>query len=171
MTKPVAIKAPKEKKDRSPLARTLQPDEKLFRVATIHWGIYWKSAALFLIALVLLFKIPNLGYFMLLVSAVFLTFAALTKHYMLLALTNTRMLVRQGIIQLDTTQILHSRVESVELERTIMARLLGYATVLITGTGSRVMAVPFIADADAFRSDLNTIILQREQSLNRTDGK
>ena len=82
---------------------------------------------------------------------------------LLLALTDERVIIRHGIINLDTIELPHSRIESVELARTIMARLLGYSTVMITGTGSRRTAVPFIADAHLFRAALDDILIQRDR--------
>ena len=105
----------------------------------------------------------NLGVFFMFVSLIMLSIAFLTRYYLLLALTDERVIIRHGIINLDTIELPHSRIESVELARTIMARLLGYSTVMITGTGSRRTAVPFIADAHLFRAALDDILIQRDR--------
>ena len=141
----------------------LREGETLKRAAAIHWGIYWKGAALLVVSLLLMTKIFNLGAFLFLVSAVAFAFAYLTKYYLLLVLTDKRLIVRHGILSLETVQMHFNRIESVEVFRPPMGRILGYATVIVTGTGSRVTAVPYIADADAFRADLDHMIFEREE--------
>lgn len=144
-------------------ALALREGETLKRVAQVHWGIYWKGFALLLLSLFLMLTVFNLGAFFLLVAAVVLSFAYLTKHYLLLVLTDKRLIVRHGILNLETVQMHFNRIESVEVFRPPVGRLLGYATVVVTGTGSRVTSVPFIADADAFRGDLDHMIFEREE--------
>lgn len=135
----------------------LHDDEHIIRVATIHPGIYWKTCAMGVLTFILIIY-PftfNLGVFAALVTLVMFSLATLYKHFLLLALTNKRVFLRHGIIRVDTIQIRHSRIESVETERTIMGQILGYASVVIFGTGSRNTAIPFIADALAFRNELD----------------
>ena len=130
---------------------SILPDEKIIRVASFHWGIYWKGLVVLALAVFLLIYVRNLGVFMLIVASGMLGVAYLVKHYLLLILTNKRLLIRSGLIRMDTVQLALDRVESVELERTIPGMLMGYASVVITGTGSRVMAVPFVDQAHQFR--------------------
>ncbi len=139
----------------------LREGEQLLHVARIHPGIYWKGAAVFVISAVLMMSVFNLGAFLMFVSLIMLSVSYLTKHYLLLATTDRRVLLRFGIINLDVVDIQHERVESVQLARTIMGRILGYASVMITGTGSRVTTIPFVADADEFRRTLDSRLGQK----------
>lgn len=149
------------------LQSLLQKDEQFVRVAKIHEGIFWKGAFVFLLSLLLLVLAFNLGVFLMFVSLLILSIAYLTKHYLMLVLTDKRIMIRHGIIKLDVIQVNLSRIESVELEWTIPGRILGYATVVVTGTGSRFTAVPFVAAADAaaLRSELNEMVFAREERL------
>lgn len=149
--------------DSARAAIALREGETLKRIAKVHWGIYWKGIATLALSFLLMLKVFNLGAFFLLVATVVLSFAYLTKHYLLLALTDKRLIVRHGILNLETVQMHFNRIESVEVFRPPVGRILGYATVVITGTGSRVTSVPFIADADAFRGDLDHMIFEREE--------
>jgi len=145
----------------------LQPDEKVIRVAMIHPGIYWKAAVVGGIALVLAILVPlvfNLALFLGLVAVIMFVFASLTKYFLLLVLTDKRVFLRSGIIRVDTIQIRHSRIESVETEKTIIGQILGYAAVVIYGTGSRRTAIPYIADALEFRNELDEMLNQYEES-------
>ncbi len=152
---------PAEGSSSSYAAFQLQEGERLLRDATIHYGIYWKGFAILGLAIFLLLTVFNLGVFILLCSGISLGVAWLTKHYLMLALTDRRVLIRYGIINLETIQMHFDRVESAELARTIMGRILGYSTVLITGTGSRIIAIPFVKDGEEFRADLDNMIFKR----------
>lgn len=146
----------------------IKPDEKVLRVATIHWGIYWKSCAVGVIAfLMLLTPLFNLGVFLAFVALVMFCFASLYKRFLMLVLTDKRVFLRHGIIRVDTIQIRHSRIESVETERTITGQILGYAAVVIYGTGSRRTAIPYIADALEFRNELDEMLSAYEEGASR----
>lgn len=147
----------------------LRPDEKVLRVAKIHPGIYWKSVAVGLVTvLMLLSPMFNLGIFMALVTLVMFTIAELYKRFLLLVLTDQRVFLRYGILRVDTIQIRHSKIESVETGRTIMGQILGYASVVIYGTGSRRTAIPFIADALEFRNELDEMLSAYDKAEKQT---
>lgn len=148
------------------IAQLLLDGEQVVRIATIHPAIYWKGGVLGVIAILCMILFPgamNLWLFLLFVAGVLLIFAALTKHFLMLALTNKRVLFRYGIIKMDVVQIHHRKIESVELGWTILGQILGYASVMITGTGSRVSVIPYIANAPQFRSELESIVLEIEE--------
>ncbi len=130
------------------------------RVAEFHWGIYWKGGVVLLLAIILLIQVFNLGVFLVLVAGLMLGASYMTKQYLVLVLTNKRILLRSGLIRMDTVQLSIDRIESVEVERTIPGLLMGYGSVVITGTGSRVMAVPFVADPHLFRRATDQIFYQ-----------
>ncbi|MCM2344061.1 MAG: PH domain-containing protein [Alphaproteobacteria bacterium] len=145
------------------LESILMPDEKVLRVATISPGIYWKGVVVFVLAALVMIKAFALGLFLMFVSVLMLAVSYLTRYFLLLAATDKRVIIRHGIINLDTIQFRYTKLESVELSRTIIGQLLGYASVVITGTGSRVTVVPFIADASKFRAELNKILFEQDE--------
>lgn len=152
------------------LVGTLAEGESVVHAAQISNGIYWKGIAVVFLALLCFSSTMffNLGWFFSFVALVILGFEAATKHYLMLVLTNKRVFVRYGIIQLDTVQVRVNRIESVEVERPLMGRLLGlagfgYGRVVISGTGSRVMVVPFVENALAFRQALDAVMHEREE--------
>lgn len=158
--------------DKRPLDAHIQTlikdDERVIRVATIHWGIYWKTAVVAAVALLMILSpLRNLGIFLAFVAFVMFTLASLYKRFLMLVLTDKRVFLRHGIIRVDTIQIRHSRIESVETERTIMGQLLGYAAVVIFGTGSRRTAIPFVADALEFRNELDQKLSDYEEGTTR----
>lgn len=143
----------------------LLPEEKIIRIVTISPGIYWKGLTVLVIAILLFIKWPPLGVLFLIVSGLMLLIAHLTKHFLLLAATDKRVLMRSGIINLDVVQMRYSKIESVELAWTIIGQFLGYASVVITGTGQRVTIIPFVADAVQFREQVSAILLAKDEML------
>lgn len=144
------------------LESILMPEEKVLRIAEISPGIYWKGVVVFILSVLVMFKALALGSFLMFVSIVMLGIAHATKYFLLLAATDKRIIIRHGIINLDTIQFRYTKLESVELSRTIIGQILGYASVVITGTGSRMTVIPFIADASKFRAELNKILFEQD---------
>lgn len=50
-------------------------------------------------------------------------------------ITNKRVVVKTGIISRKTTEMNLSRIESVNIDQSILARLLGYGSITLIGTG------------------------------------
>lgn len=164
--------APKPARPSAPahniLASMLMPDEKIIHQVSISSGIYWKGLTLFVVAILVMIKAFALGCFLLVVSGVVLLVAHLTKYFLLLAATDKRIFIRSGIINLDVIQMRYSKIESVELAWTIMGQLLGYSSVVITGTGQRVTIIPYVADAIKFREKMTKILLDKDEALEHT---
>jgi len=53
-----------------------------------------------------------------------------------IAVTNHRIIYKAGLIRRDTVEILMDKVESVDVDQSILGRLLGYGTVTVRGTGA-----------------------------------
>lgn len=159
----------RRKQKRIPLPNdvSIVPDERILRVAQFSNGIYWKGGVVLVFAVLLAIQVLNLGIFLMVVAGIMLGVAYITKHYLLLILTNKRLLIRSGLIRMDTVQMAIDRIESVELERTIPGMALGYASIVVTGTGSRVMAVPFVDEPHVFRRLTDEVIYK---ATHKQDG-
>ena len=51
------------------------------------------------------------------------------------AITNKRIIVKEGLIYRETLELNLSRVESVSVDQSLVGRMLGYGTITIIGTG------------------------------------
>ena len=67
------------------------------------------------------------------------------------AVTNKRVIVKVGLISRRTIEINMSRVESVEVNQDIFARLLNYGNIVVVGTGGTKEPFDLIDDPLAFR--------------------
>ena len=136
--------------------------EELLVQGQVHPAIYWKSAAVLAVALLVTLKAPPLGVVFGVFGMLMLVFAVLTRHFLLIALTNRRILARYGILQTDVVTVKFDKIESVEMERMLLGHILGYATVVAMGTGQRVIRIPFIANAAEFRRKYDEVTLEKD---------
>jgi uncharacterized membrane protein YdbT with pleckstrin-like domain len=68
-----------------------------------------------------------------------------------LAITNRRIIVKAGLVKRKTSELYLNRVEGVEVEQTVLERMLGYGTVNIRGVGTEIAPVAHISKPLAFR--------------------
>jgi uncharacterized membrane protein YdbT with pleckstrin-like domain len=65
--------------------------------------------------------------------------------------TNKRVIVKTGIFSRRTLEMNLNKIESVNVDQSIMGRMLGYGTITVIGTGGTRESFPDIADATEFR--------------------
>jgi uncharacterized membrane protein YdbT with pleckstrin-like domain len=68
-----------------------------------------------------------------------------------LAVTNKRVIVKQGFISRQTIEININKVESIQVDQTVMGRMLDYGSLLISGAGSPQAPLNGISKPLAFR--------------------
>ena len=70
-----------------------------------------------------------------LVGTVLFCTGLLKRNVTEMAVTNKRVIVKTGLAERRTTEILLSRIESVVVDEPAVGRILGYGTVIVRGTG------------------------------------
>lgn len=131
----------------------LIPGETVLYKTQLHW-----SVLLWPIVLGLFFGLPGLVYLVISVATigdksvssgmpaglalVFLTLAAVSVGFGFLsrgatemAVTNKRVIIKSGILNRKTFELLLSKVESIGVNEGVLGRMLGYGTVVVRGTG------------------------------------
>jgi hypothetical protein len=158
-------RAPRKSREEVVTERLLE-GETVIVSASVSDGIYWKPAAIFILALIvaILFAM-ELGILLAVVSVLMAIYAIVLKEILLLIVTNKRILVRYGILQVDVVDIHFDKVESIELARMIPGYIFGYSNVIIMGTGNRYIVMPYIANGIEIRRGFN------EQTLNKEEKK
>jgi uncharacterized membrane protein YdbT with pleckstrin-like domain len=68
-----------------------------------------------------------------------------------LAVTERRVIAKFGLIRRDTIEIKVERIESVQVNQSVMGRLLGFGTIVFSGAGTPQLTVPNIAEPLEFR--------------------
>jgi uncharacterized membrane protein YdbT with pleckstrin-like domain len=146
------------------LPSQLREGEVVLIKGRISEGIFWKSFGVFILALLLSLIAIQLAIFMGIVALITFFYALLLKNFLLLIVTNERIFFRSGLIKVDTVQVRLDRVESVEIQRTITGQLLNYATVVLTGIGSRYSYIPYLANAVEVRNIIDDLLYKKEKS-------
>jgi uncharacterized membrane protein YdbT with pleckstrin-like domain len=119
-------------------SENLLKDESILYTTQPHWIIFLSAILITIFAIASIFYFQNYvlpGYIFLAVAAfqwisAFVTY--ITSEY---ALTNQRILVKVGFIQRRSFETLLQRITSIEVSQSILARILGYGTIIIYGTG------------------------------------
>jgi uncharacterized membrane protein YdbT with pleckstrin-like domain len=146
----------------------LQPGEKVLYSTNVHWIFYLPAIGAWIVAVAFL-----------LVSRMFVTetpmllclslavISALVALYWMLGawfyrwtsetdVTNLRVVHKTGFIKRRTFEMALDKVESVDVNQTILGRILNYGDVTIKGVGEGRETIRTIASPLAFRSSITT---------------
>lgn len=114
-------------------------NEKVIYRSQPHWIVFGPALIWLVIAIIFLYLrdplLVPLGYLALFITiyqGLRATILFLTTEY---GITNKRVLVKFGFIRRTILEIVLRRIEGVQVEQSVLGRLLGYGTVIICGTG------------------------------------
>jgi uncharacterized membrane protein YdbT with pleckstrin-like domain len=124
----------------------LQPGETIRRIASIHWIIYLPGALCLLLACVTLiwgefFSNQRMVWWQVVAGllALFGLFLLIPEWFKWwtteIAVTNHRIIYKTGFIRRLTKEMNMDKVESVEVDQSILGRMLDYGNIVIVGTG------------------------------------
>lgn len=128
--------------------RVLQPDERVIVLGRLHWLIYLRSILVLILAAAILigsFWLQDLNQqniVQLLAAAVALVGllmalgVAIRRHATEIVVTDRRVIFKRGILSRHTVEMNVSKIETVDVEQGLLARMFDYGTVIIRGTGS-----------------------------------
>ncbi len=136
--------------------------EEVLKIAHISMFIFWQVVAVFILGVLLGLLVFELGMLLILVSFIMGAISWLRRSILLMVLTNKRIFVRYGILQVDVVDIHFSKIESVELERMPTGFIMGYSNVIVSGTGNRVIAIPYVSNGVEIRKAYNEMTLNSE---------
>lgn len=94
---------------------------------------------------------PPLGIVLLALGALALAVGFIKRSSTELAVTNRRVIAKFGLVRRSTVELNLSKIESIRVEQSVVGRLLGYGSIFVTGTGSTMEPIPYIADPIKFR--------------------
>ena len=124
--------------------KSLVSGERIVHEGRFHWT--YKLAAIFWLLLV----VPGL---------IMLIRGWTTE----IAITNRRLIFKRGWIARKTDEINLNRIEEVNLEQSVLGRLLGYGKVFCQGTGSADIELPTMADPLRFKKELQEAQVKAER--------
>jgi uncharacterized membrane protein YdbT with pleckstrin-like domain len=133
----------------------LQPGEQVRHTAKLHWIMYWPGL-LFLLAAIAAFVLAYsatrggtlwtyLAGVLAVVALGFLFREWFVQWTTEIALTDRRIIYKEGFVRRSTVEMHMDKVESVDVEQTIIGRLLDYGTVTVKGVGTGFEPLKMIA--------------------------
>jgi uncharacterized membrane protein YdbT with pleckstrin-like domain len=151
--------------------RVLQPGETVVYETRLHWLIYLRAILALIIcgfliggavhvdgssqSISLALWIAAAIFALLALSAGLVEFVrrATTE----LAITDRRVIYKTGLLSRHTLEMNRSKVESVDVNQTVLGRILGYGTIVVRGTGGSLEPMRRMADPLTFRSQITAI--------------
>jgi uncharacterized membrane protein YdbT with pleckstrin-like domain len=126
----------------------LIPDEKLLYETRLSWVVlFWPVIVPTLILLAvggyLVYtnahvdtdNMKEIGVGLIVVAALVFGIGLTKRNATEMAVTNKRVLIKQGVFGRRTLEILLQKIESIAVEESMSGRMLGFGTVIVRGTG------------------------------------
>jgi uncharacterized membrane protein YdbT with pleckstrin-like domain len=144
----------------------LQPGEKVLYSTNAHWIFYWPAITAWIVAVVLFFEsraTVTEGIVLLCLSAsavaaiaaLYWTFKAWVHRWTTETdVTNLRVVHKTGFIKRRTFEMSLDKVESVDVNQSILGRLLNYGNVTVRGVGEGAETITTIASPLDFRNHI-----------------
>jgi len=143
--------------------RVLQPGENIKYVSRLHWIVFLPSFVLLIFGVISLLLL-TLGHSspvrLVLVSIVFALGAISLLHAWFrrwtteIAVTDRRVIYKRGFVRRHTIEMNMDKVESVDVNQSIMARFFGYGTITVHGTGTGIEPLEKIDSPIEFRNNV-----------------
>ena len=146
----------------------LQPGERVLYSTNAHWIFYFPAIVAWIVALALLILSRQATVDWLFLSCLGAAgLVALAALYWTIKgwfhrfttetdVTNLRVVHKTGFIKRRTFEMALDKVESVDVDQTILGRILNYGDVTIRGVGEGIETIKTIASPLAFRSSITT---------------
>jgi membrane protein YdbS with pleckstrin-like domain len=145
--------------------RVLQPGEQVRHISSIHWIVYWPGVVVAVAAVAvfwfgearLLPRVWEYSAYALALVAAFLLIRELYQWFITeIAVTNRRVIYKKGLVRLHTNEMNMDKVESVQVNQSVLGRMLDFGTVRILGTGEGFEALKTVAGPIALRNSIVT---------------
>jgi uncharacterized membrane protein YdbT with pleckstrin-like domain len=143
----------------------LQPNEQVLVVGKLHWIIYIKSILILGVGIILLAlqrDLPTeylpayLSYVTMalfgIVALVSFLHAWFIRWITELAVTDRRVIYKRGFISRHTAEMNMDKIESVDVDQSLLGRMLDYGNIHILGTGQGIESLSRIAAPLALRN-------------------
>ena len=132
-------------------------------ISSFHWIVYWPGVAVALLAVVAYWlsdtrHLPAFwrytAYALAVVAAVLLIQQWFQWWVTEIAATNRRVIYKKGLIRRETNEMNMDKVESVQIDQSILGRMLDYGNVTILGTGEGFETLRTIASPIELRNSI-----------------
>jgi uncharacterized membrane protein YdbT with pleckstrin-like domain len=146
----------------------LQPGENIRYMTDIHWKVYFPgfllliaAAAVYLFGLQSVARGASVAWHVIagvlfLAAAVMLFLGWFKRLTTEVAVTDKRIIYKRGFISRYTIEMHLDKVESVDVDQSVLGRILGYGDIIIRGVGASLEPLHDIESPIEFRSHVTT---------------
>jgi uncharacterized membrane protein YdbT with pleckstrin-like domain len=147
--------------------RVLQPGETIVYSTKLHWRVYIHAILLLIAGIILagaavsINDSHNLSLALRIAAGIFalLALSAALRAFIRratteLAVTDHRVIYKSGLLSRHTIEMNRDKVESVDVDQSLLGRILGYGTVIVRGTGGSLEPMRNIGDPLTFRTHI-----------------
>ncbi len=136
----------------------LAPDETIRFETRRHWLVY--GYAIFMLALLVAsLALPQnlhgekflIAIFLVPLAGMAALFAWIRRATMVVAVTNHRLICRKGLIARHTVEMNLDKIESVDVDQSVLGRMFGFGTVTVRGVGTTIDPIRGIANPIGLR--------------------
>ncbi len=146
------------------IEKTLREGENIAAKAELHWINYFKSFCILILGVVL--AIASVGavgmeLYVWIVAAFLVLWGAylsIKLMFVEMVVTNKRVVVKKGIIAVDTDELNNAKVEGIEIEQPVWGRILGYGDVCFYGVGVGKLRFSAIKNPTEFKKKADELV-------------
>ena len=80
-----------------------------------------------------------------------------------IAVTNERLVAKQGILSVDSASVSLHAIEGVQVNISLLGLVLGYGTIIVSGKGTRKIGLPCVCSPEKFKKKLYSVIEQTKK--------
>jgi uncharacterized membrane protein YdbT with pleckstrin-like domain len=113
----------------------LLPDETVVHRTKLHWLIFGKATLVVILGLGLLAVEPTVGTVVAVVGLAMSVPPLIEFTTSEFGVTSKRVIVKVGLIQRQTLELLLRQVEAISVDQSIMGRMFNYGSITLSGTG------------------------------------
>ncbi len=150
------------------VSRVLQPGEAVIHEARLHNVIFLPAISLLVVAIAVLIAsldtqgelrlaLEGLAALLGLLAVLSWARTAIRRATTEFAVTDRRIIYKVGLFARHTLEMNRGKVESVDVDQSILGRLCGFGTVIVRGTGGSLEPILYISDPLAFRSHITAV--------------
>lgn len=146
--------------------KNLLPDEAVIEKAYVHWFVYVTGTLFFFLSFLFFDQeTAPVGVIMFSTGIVLIASAFLFRFSTELAVTNKRVIAKTGLISRKTIELNLSKVESLNVDQSILGRIFNYGQITVNGTGGIKTPFKYISKPLNFRRAVNLEIENFENKL------
>lgn len=135
----------------------LLPGETVVQRARLHWIVFLKAIAIAGVGLAVLFIQPLVGAVIVGVGLLMALPPWLERATSEFGVTSRRVIIKVGLIQRRTLELLIRQVEAISVDQSLAGRIFNFGTITLTGTGGVRETFHNIAHPLEFRRSIQSL--------------